>query len=530
MGLILGRSSPPAQAPTWDPIPDAQAGVPLVVTDSLNDPDNVVTNVRILNLPTDATYDHATGTLTAPTGATGLQARAQYPDSSVNAVTFSQITSDIVTRGGASALLCNTNFPAANHVEDHSFEVKEGRAFPTNHLAWLSDNPDGAGGSMRQTIRSVDGSIFGSGSTADWECNFAEVVGSGGSLTSRLTTAGTPTPMCYGDGGTNDLGSDFYVLWRQKWDLAMFDNDWILDEYDGGWKFLKIVMGDWLDTANGNALRRERSAQVAELTGQNLDYVHQPGWFFSNSNPYLLEDYVPPLAAHFGAGEPQVGGFNQGFFAEIDTNVSNSTSYTDSNGVQHAQRSDAATFANQIITGTGADHPYVRQATQWGYSALNVGGAGTTGRSVIVDGDATRWQPKFSQLIRDGLRTDPPIEYDSHARFWPNEWMTFLIHVTLGPVVSDYWTDSRIQFWAAREGQALTRWHDTGAIWDIPQRTPTRYGYGRLLFTPFSTNLMPSGTDGTTRIDAHTYVTNIVTSTILPLDPFTGSVPPDDNA
>ena len=107
--------------------------------------------------------------------------------------------------------------------------------------------------------------------------------------------------------------------------------------------------------------------------------------------------------------------------------------------------------------------------------------------------------------------------------YYPDEWMTFQVGITLGPLGSKPssiegssprigWTDSRIEAWVGREGQPSVKIIDVSGITlrrDGGTDENDTEGYGKVWFTVFHTALEP---DPTGRQDADTWFDELIVS------------------
>ena len=83
----------------------------------------------------------------------------------------------------------------------------------------------------------------------------------------------------------------------------------------------------------------------------------------------------------------------------------------------------------------------------------------------------------------------PP--YGNCSGYFPNEWMTFEIHVKTGPRVNDEFVNSFIQLWIAREGQAPQLAIDWGP-YNLTAGAPAlNEMFGKVWFLPYNTTKDP---------------------------------------
>ena len=76
--------------------------------------------------------------------------------------------------------------------------------------------------------------------------------------------------------------------------------------------------------------------------------------------------------------------------------------------------------------------------------------------------------------------------------YFPNEWMTFQVHVKMGPRVNDEFTNSFVQLWIAREGQPSTLVIDWGPYNLSAGSASANQKYGKVWLLPYNTGKDPS--------------------------------------
>src|SRR5437773_9459090 len=107
------------------------------------------------------------------------------------------------------------------------------------------------------------------------------------------------------------------------------------------------------------------------------------------------------------------------------------------------------------------------------------------------------------QTIRCKTRCPRPCLYDNQGKsplpptgncfgYFPNEWMTFQVHVKMGPRVNDEFTNSFVQLWIAREGQPSTLVIDWGPYNLSAGSASANQKYGKVWLLPYNTGKDPS--------------------------------------
>jgi len=92
-------------------------------------------------------------------------------------------------------------------------------------------------------------------------------------------------------------------------------------------------------------------------------------------------------------------------------------------------------------------------------------------------------------------QTSPPAYFPPAGNcigYFPDEWMTFQIHIKTGPRVNDEFTNSFVQLWIGREGQPMDlaeNWGPYGLTADDPE---TNQKFGKIWLLPYNTGKDPS--------------------------------------
>jgi len=298
----------------------------------------------------------------------------------------------------------------------------------------------------------------GEGGTNDWKRNFSDT---GNGITN-------PAKKFRGV-GKGDLGSTFYIQWRQRFSLAHLNNYYRVSSGRGGWKMINIGDGDDYDEKPKN------SALINEIVMNNDELRLCPSMYHS------------VLA-----------------FAQIADKLDTSSikQYKDSNGELHNGYTFDERFQNAIDKGPTKINLFERYA---------------------MIGAFRIFKPPYGQSkpYRYINRPVPP-EYPAVC-FHPDEWMTFQVGVTLGPLGSspssiegsdnvEGWTNSRVEVWAAREGQSSVKIIDKGGITlrrEAGADLNDSEGYGKIWFTTFHTGLIA---DPAERDDAETWYDELIIS------------------
>lgn len=88
-------------------------------------------------------------------------------------------------------------------------------------------------------------------------------------------------------------------------------------------------------------------------------------------------------------------------------------------------------------------------------------------------------------------KTSPPSFFPPTGNcfgYFPNEWMTFQVHIHSGPRVNDELTNSHIDVWIAREGQSSQQILNWGP-YNLSAGSPSdNQKYGKIWFLPYQTN------------------------------------------
>jgi hypothetical protein len=88
-------------------------------------------------------------------------------------------------------------------------------------------------------------------------------------------------------------------------------------------------------------------------------------------------------------------------------------------------------------------------------------------------------------------RTNPPSYFPKKGNcfgYFPNEWMTFQIHIKTGPRIKDEFSNSHVQLWIAREGQRSQLVIDWGPYSLSAGNLGENQQYGKVWLLPYNTN------------------------------------------
>ena len=105
--------------------------------------------------------------------------------------------------------------------------------------------------------------------------------------------------------------------------------------------------------------------------------------------------------------------------------------------------------------------------------------------------------------------------------YFPNEWMTFQVHIKTGPRVSDEFTNSFVQLWIAREGQASQLVINWGPYNLSAGSASEDQRYGKIWLLPYNTGKSSSQSHPT----AYTWYDELIISTTKIPDPSTTTPP-----
>lgn len=72
--------------------------------------------------------------------------------------------------------------------------------------------------------------------------------------------------------------------------------------------------------------------------------------------------------------------------------------------------------------------------------------------------------------------------------YFPSEWMTFQVHIKLGPRVGDEFAGSQVRMWAAREGRPSQLVIDWGPYNLTAGSAAEDQRFGKIWLTPYNTN------------------------------------------
>jgi hypothetical protein len=311
------------------------------------------------------------------------------------------------TRSTGSNVVLATNFPNATHVTSH---WHKGESDPNNDkLIFDPSTKVTGGGSARFTATSDQ--------TNDWRMNMSETPGS---------TAGVPsgTDQQFGlKGLPRDLGDVCCIQFRWRGDTTLLDTNFgTLTEGRGGWKVMNFSKGDEVLSDSSQSGVGSNTLQEIVLNNHDLTLM-----------PHLYTNGVS--------------------FVGIDTGMDTSgfADFTDSQGRLHKGTTFDRLIHNQHIPDPGNAQPFLRQATEAGMYDFN--------GDPVFGSSSGAFQLTHSTL---------PTEYTSRFFYYhPDEWMTFQIRVTLGDlgtaacaidgVTRSGWTNSTVELWGAREGQASVK-------------------------------------------------------------------------
>lgn len=371
---------------------------------------------------------------------------------------------------GADHVL-STDFPDISHKEAHQHKTIAFGQEVYETLIYDTSVYRSGGGSLRFTATHNEQN--------DWRINMGETPGS---------TVGTPagTDQQFGlKGLARDLGDVACIQFRWRGDLTLLDTVFSDLTGRGGWKVAIFSEGDTDSTPSSDSGVGASTLQEVVINDANLDGV-----------PYVY-------TSNLGRGV-------------VDGANTTGESWTDSEGRLHLGQSWDEHLHNQVATGNA--NAYLDKPLRTGMSDFN--GDGTFGSSTGA-----------YQLTYSGL----PSEYLSNfpASFYhPAEWMTLQLRVTFGPLGTaasslggtfSGWTDSRIEFWMAREGQPSTKLIDKSGV-TIERgdgASNTRAGQGKLWFTKFHTGLNAKETP-----DGYFWIDELIVGKSIVIDPATGSAPP----
>lgn len=101
--------------------------------------------------------------------------------------------------------------------------------------------------------------------------------------------------------------------------------------------------------------------------------------------------------------------------------------------------------------------------------------------------------------------------------YFANEWMTFKVKIAIGQRTGDYFKNSRVELWIAREGQPSTKVVNWGP-WDLAAGNPVQnLKYGKIWLLPYNTN--NGGNNSAAITPAYTWYDELVISTNDIADP-----------
>lgn len=332
---------------------------------------------------------------------------------------------------------------------------------------WVDDIYASGGGSLRMTI--PEDKDYGG--TNDWKVNF-------GDSSLSLKNPELKFKGFNGTGGTgSDLGTDMWIQFRLRMDSTMLDNIWNLSTGRGGWKFFIVGEGDnypW--TWNHESPPSEEgSAQQNEIVGNNAELRGAPTFYHANPGFYFMDEGL---------------------------NTAGESNYTDTTNSQaHMGHATDGIFQNAIDAGSQS-HAFRERPLRQAY------------RDTVGE---------FGNSINYQYYTHPsPTDYPT-ILFHPDEWMTIMLAVNLGPIGTDAssigggsdvgWTQSRFRAWLAREDEEFVSIVDIDSIVfvreDGADTTTSNEGYGKIWLTTFHTGL---DTGAANRDDAYMYYDELIIS------------------
>ena len=105
--------------------------------------------------------------------------------------------------------------------------------------------------------------------------------------------------------------------------------------------------------------------------------------------------------------------------------------------------------------------------------------------------------------------------------YFPNEWMTFQVHIKTGPRVNDEFTNSFVQMWIAREGQSSELVFDWGPYNLSAGSAAENQLFGKIWLLPYNTGKSSTQSHPT----AYTWYDELIISTAKISDPTTTTTP-----
>ncbi len=126
----------------------------------------------------------------------------------------------------------------------------------------------------------------------------------------------------------------------------------------------------------------------------------------------------------------------------------------------------------------------------------------------------------YSQVASGNGKQFPPN--GNCIGYFPNEWMTFQIHIRTGPRVNDEWANSYVEMWIAREGQASQQAFSWGP-YNLTAGPPSEdQRFGKIWLLPYNTGKDRSVSYPT----AYTWYDELIISTTRIPDPGVSTTPP----
>src|SRR5436309_7314983 len=108
--------------------------------------------------------------------------------------------------------------------------------------------------------------------------------------------------------------------------------------------------------------------------------------------------------------------------------------------------------------------------------------------------------------------------------YFPNEWLTYQVHVKMGPRVNDEFTNSYVQLWIAREGQPSQLVINWGPYYLSAGTLAENQRYGKIWLLPYQTKKNAGQVTPT----AYTWYDELIISRHKIADPGSSSPAPTD--
>lgn len=126
----------------------------------------------------------------------------------------------------------------------------------------------------------------------------------------------------------------------------------------------------------------------------------------------------------------------------------------------------------------------------------------------ISGGNNTAADNNREQTATPFCRTDSGPPFQNCQSYFANEWMTFKLHIILGTLVSDEWTNSTVQLYVARANQAGALAVNLTGLPLAASATAAQQNIGKVVFTPYDTNR----TSGTSYTTTYTWYDDLIIS------------------